>query len=108
MTRLHENPLTMVAKAERVPINQLVALVFHNISPLDNADSLRLAIHNVKLAINGCRYWQKVNSNDDGTMRNGATYEMLHSFELEQNCLQLLAGLYEERLVLTEDEQKNV
>ena len=105
---MHDNPLSIVAKEQRLPISQLSALVITNISPLDSADSLRLAIHNVRLAINGCRHWQKVNCNDDGTMRNGATYEMLHSFEMEQNCLQLLAGLYEERLILTENEQKCV
>ncbi|MBP5640600.1 MAG: hypothetical protein J6X55_14035 [Victivallales bacterium] len=33
---------------------------------------------------------------------------LLHSFEMERNCLQLLAGLYEERLIMTEDEQKCV
>ncbi len=106
MTRVHDNPLSIVAKEERHPANQLSALVFPSISPLDSADSLRLAIHNIKLAINGCRHWQSTNCNDDGTLREGATYEMLHSFEMERNCLQLLAGLYEERLLLTEDGQK--
>ena len=48
MIKMHDNPIANVSDVERVPFNQLMALVFENVRPLDSIASLRLALHNVK------------------------------------------------------------
>ena len=103
---MHDNPIANVSDVEHVPFNQLMALVFENVRPLDSIDSLRLALHNVELAINGCRQGQTLHGDSSGTPESDTASEWLHSFEMEQNCLQLLSGIYAERLFLAENASK--
>lgn len=103
MTKMHDNPIANLPNAERLPFNQLMTLVFENVRPLDSIDSLRLAIHTVELALNGCRQGQTLHGESNGTPKSDVASEWLHSFEMEQNCLQLLSGIYAERLFLAEN-----
>ena len=104
---IHENPFAVVSSNEHIPFNQLMVYLFCNVRPLDNSESLQLAIHNIKLAINGCQHWKRVNFDSDGMARADASYEMLQTFHMEENCLQLLEAIYTNRLLLAEEEEKN-
>ena len=93
--RFNENPLARLPNGHLPPDIRLMTLLFDGTRPLDNEESLQNALENLASAKRACEIWLEYNNTIDNLFKIS---DLIISFQMELNCIELLEGIYAKRL----------